>query len=168
MNKTIKTIIQYSLIIAVVILIRIFVMTPIIVNGRSMETTLYDNDVMILNILGYRINDIKRFDIIVIKYEDENIIKRVIGLPGEKVDYINNKLYINEKMVDDKIKVETSDFSSSDFTLDGVIPKDKYFVLGDNRGNSTDSRVIGLVDKKDILGKTNLILFPFKHFGIVK
>ena len=168
MNNTIKTICQYLLIIVIVIVIRIFVITPIQVNGRSMETTLYNNDIMILNILGYHLGGVDRFDIIVIKYQDEHLIKRVIGLPGETVKYKDNKLYINNKLNDDLIKNGTADFSTLDITEDGVIPKEKYFVLGDNRSNSSDSRVIGLIDKKDILGKTNIIIFPFKHFGLVK
>lgn len=168
MNKTVKTILEYVLIIAVVIAIRIYVITPIQVNGRSMESTLYDGDIMMLNIVGYHASGLKRFDIVVIKYQDEHIIKRVIGLPGEKVEYKDNKLYVNGKLTSDMIDVETTDFSTYDLTENGVIPDGKYFVLGDNRTNSTDSRIIGLIDKDDIMGKTNLILFPFKHFGTVK
>lgn len=168
MNSTVKNIIQYALIIAVVIVIRIFIITPVQVNGRSMETTLYNNDIMILNILGYHMGGLSRFDVVVIKYEDEHIIKRIIGLPGETVEYHDNKLYIDDKLVDDVITKDTSDFSTLDMVEDGIIPDNKYFVLGDNRDNSTDSRIIGLIDKKDIVGKTNIILFPFKHFGTIK
>ncbi len=99
MNSTIKTICEYLLIIAVVIVIRIFIITPIEVNGSSMENTLYDKDIMILNIIGYHTSGIRRFDIIVIKYGKEHLIKRVIGLPGETVEYNDNKLYINGKIV---------------------------------------------------------------------
>ena len=168
MNKTVKTIIEYVLIIAVVIVIRIYLITPIQVNGRSMESTLYNGDIMMLNIAGYHTSGLKRFDIVVINYQDEHIIKRVIGLPGEKIEYKDNKLYVNGKLTSDFIKADTSDFSTYDLTENGVIPDGKYFVLGDNRTNSTDSRIIGLIDKADIMGKTNLILFPFRHFGIVK
>ncbi len=168
MNKVVKTIIEYGLIIVAVIIIRIFVITPIQVNGDSMKTTLYDNDIMILNIIGYNLNGLKRFDIIVVDYENEHLIKRVIGFPGEKVDYIDNTLYINGKEIKDVVNINTEDFSTNELCEDGIIPKNKYFVLGDNRNISADSRTIGLIDKKDILGKTNLVLFPFKRFGIVK
>lgn len=167
-NKIVKTICEYLLVILVVIILRVFIITPIEVNGHSMETTLYDKDIMILNIIGYRTNKIKRFDIVVIKYQDEHIIKRIIGLPGETVKYINNKLYINDKYTDDIIDTDTENFSTYEITNDGIIPKDNYFVLGDNRDNSADSRIIGLINKKDIVGKTNLIIYPFKHFGLVK
>lgn len=168
MKKTIKTIIEYLILIIIVILIRIFVITPVEVNGRSMESTLYNNDIMILNILGYKMNGLKRFDIIVIKYKDEHIIKRIIGLPGEKVVYKNNTLYINNHVVKDVSKMVTNNFSTEQFAKDGIIPKNKYFVLGDNRSNSADSRIIGLIDSNKIMGKTNLIIFPFNHFKIVK
>lgn len=167
-KKKIKIICEYLFVILTVIILRTFIITPIEVNGHSMETTLYDNDIMLLNILGYRTKGIKRFDIIVIKFQNEHIIKRVIGLPGETVKYEDKKLYVNNQIIDDVIDNETSDFSTYDLTSNGIIPKDMYFVLGDNRNNSADSRTIGLIDKKDILGKTNLVIFPFNRFGIVK
>jgi signal peptidase I len=159
MNKTIKTIIEYLLIIVAVIVVRIFVITPIEVNGRSMENTLYDKDIMILNILGYHTGGIKRFDIVVIKYGDEYLIKRVVGLPGEVVEYSDNKLYSNDKLVKDVIKSGTSDFSTESIVEGGVIPENKYFVLGDNRGNSSDSRVIGFIDKKLMLRLRDYLFF---------
>jgi signal peptidase I len=168
MKNIIKTIVEYLLIIAIVVVIRVFVVTPIQVNGESMETTLYNNDIMILNILGYHTSGVKRFDIVVVKHQGEHLIKRVVGLPGETVEYRHDILYINDVLTNDVVSISTSDFSTFDILEDGVIPPNKYFVLGDNRGNSSDSRVIGLIDEKDILGKTNLIIFPFKRFGIVK
>jgi signal peptidase I len=168
MNKTVKTIGEYLLIIAFVIIMRIFIITPIEVNGRSMEDTLYNNDIMILNIVGYHASGLKRFDIVVIKYNDEHLIKRIIGLPGETVEYRDNLLYINGKVIEDVVDDTTADFKTLDMSDDGVVPDDMYFVLGDNRNNSSDSRVIGFISKDDILGKTNLILFPLNRFGIVK
>jgi signal peptidase I len=168
MKNIVKTICQYLAIIALVIIIRIFVVTPIEVDGRSMEDTLFDNDIMLLNIIGMKTSGINRFDIVVIKYENEYLIKRVIGLPGETVEYKDNKLYINDELTKDVVDVSTADFSTDVTLEDGIIPENKYFVLGDNRGNSADSRVIGLIDKKDIIGKTSFILFPLNHFGKVK
>jgi signal peptidase I len=168
MKNSIKTVLQYLSVIAFVIIIRIFIVTPIQVDGRSMEDTLHNNDIMLLNIIGSKTSGINRFDIVVIKYGEDYLIKRVVGLPGEKVEYKDSKLYINGELTKDAIDAKTNDFKTEYITDDGVIPKDKYFVLGDNRGNSADSRIIGLIDKKDIMGKTSFILFPFKHFGTVK
>lgn len=167
-NKRIfKEIIEYVLLILLVIIIRTFIVTPIKVEQNSMYPTLKPNDIMILNKIGYKLNGVNRFDIVVIKYEDEYLIKRVIGLPNEVIEYKNNKLYVNSSLIDEKfIKVETEDFTLEDIGVT-KIPNNKYLVLGDNRGKSIDSRVFGLIDKDMIQGKTNLIIFPFKNIGRV-
>ena len=168
MNKTLKTILEYSFIIVIVVIIRLFIITPIEVNGSSMEKTLYDNDIMLLNIIGYKTTGIKRFDIVVIKYGNDHLIKRVIGLPGEKIEFINDKLYIDGEHTEDVVSAKTGDYSTTLLKSDGIIPENKYFVLGDNRGSSADSRIIGFIDGNDILGKTSFIIWPLKHFGKVK
>lgn len=152
----------YIILIIIVLIIKLFVVSPIRVNGASMNNTLYDKDIMILDEISYRFNDIKRFDIVVVNTKDEYLIKRVIGLPGETIKYEDNTLYINGKKVEEKFDhKETNDFEA-------VVPEDKYFVLGDNRTNSTDSRIIGPITKNEIKGKTSLIIFPFSRFGNVK
>ena len=159
MKKFLKEYIPYVIVIILVILFKKYYYSPIKVNGDSMYSTLHDKDIMILDIVKYRHKDIKRFDIVVVDIKDEYIIKRVIGLPGEKVEYKNNKLYINGKLVKDNYgKGKTSDFYFK-------VPKGRYFVLGDNRGNSLDSRYFGAFKKNKILGKTNFTIFPFNRFG---
>ena len=93
---------------------------------------------------------------------DDTIIKRVIGLPGETVKYANNVLYIDGKEVETPIEFELTD----DFTMEAG--KDEYIVLGDNRNISKDSRIIGPVSKKNIKGKVNFVIFPFKDAGLIK
>ena len=160
-KNIIKEIFSYIVIILAVILFRTFLYSPIRVTGDSMIPTLYDGDIMILNKIGYRINGLNRFDIVVVKYQNEKIIKRVIGLPGDYVEYKYDILYINDKKVEETYKRDiTNDFSLESLGYE-VIPEGKYLVLGDNRGISKDSRIIGLVDKDDIQGYTNLIIFPF-------
>jgi len=160
LKRFIKEYVPYVLIIIVVLLIKHFVVSPIRVNGSSMEDTLSNNDIMILDRISYRFTNIKRFDIVVVSTEKELIIKRVIGLPGESIEYIDNTLYINGK----KFKDEYAFGDTSDFSI--VVPKGKYYVLGDNRENSMDSRFFGAFTKNEILGKANLTLFPFTRFGI--
>ena len=91
-KKIIKEYIGYVIIIAIVLLVKEFIASPIIVSGDSMYSTLHDGDVMILDKMAYRNEEIKRFDIVVIKNGSRYIIKRVIGLPGETVKYIDNTL----------------------------------------------------------------------------
>ena len=114
---------------------------------------------MILDIIGYRTSRLKRFDIVVVDNGKDYLIKRVIGLPGEEIEYKDNKLYVNGKEVNDKYgNGKTSDFKVK-------VGKNKYFVLGDNRTNSLDSRYYGSFNKKKILGKTSFTVFPFNRFG---
>ena len=164
MNEKLKEVLSYVIVIILVLLVKQFIITPIKVNGTSMNDTLLNKDIMILDKISYRFTDIKRFDIVVIKKDKEYLIKRVIGLPGEKIEYKDNKLYVDGKVVDENFKHKETE----DFLLEETIPEDYYFVVGDNRPDSLDSRVIGLIKEEEILGKTSLTLFPFNRFGIKK
>ena len=162
-NNTLKELIPYLIIVVVVFLVRTFLFTPIRVNGDSMYDTLNDGDTMILNKIGMKLNDIERFQIVVIKTHDTYLIKRIIGLPGETIEYKDGKLYINNKIMKDPY---FKDNNTNDFEK-VKIPKNHYYVMGDNRSVSIDSRLIGTVDINDIMGTTKLVLFPFSDFGIV-
>ena len=164
MNKILKDIIEYAIIIIAVLLFRAFLFSPIRVTGDSMVPTLQDGNIMILNKIGYRIKGLNRFDIVVINYDNEKIIKRVIGLPGDTVEYKEDKLYINGKFIEENYTRKETE----DFYLDEKIPEGKYFVLGDNRPISKDSRIIGLIDKKDIAGYTSIVIFPFNKIKNAK
>lgn len=155
----VKEFLPYFIIILVVVLIKMFVVSPIRVNGASMNPTLNDKDIMILNEISYRFSDIVRFDIVVVKEENEYLIKRIIGLPGEKIEYKDNKLYIDGKYVKEDFKhMETMDFSTT-------LGEDEYFIMGDNRTNSTDSRIFGPVSRDKIIGKTSFTILPISRFG---
>lgn len=162
MKKFIKEIIPYLIIAIVVIVIRTFIATPVIVVGDSMNPTLKDGNLLLLNKFDYKFNDIERYDIVVIKTKKEELIKRIIGLPGEHIEYKDNSLYINNKKTKSEYNFKTDDFKLEDICNCTEIPEDKYLVLGDNRGNSLDSRLLGLIDKKDIKGSTHISIFPVK------
>lgn len=167
-KELIKKIYPYIIVVIVVVLIRCFIVTPAVVDGQSMEDTLYNNNVVILNKLDYKLNDIKRFDVVVLKYNGEKLIKRVIGLPGEHVEYKDGNLYIDGFLIEDTYgKTGTDDFKLE--TLGYLnIPGDMYFVVGDNRSNSADSRILGLIKKEDILGSVSYRIFPLTKIGRVK
>ncbi len=162
MNKFIKDIIPYIVIIVVVVLIRTFIITPVIVSGDSMVPTLKNKQLLLLNKIDYRFNNINRFDIVVIRVDKNEIIKRVIGLPGETIEYRNNSLYIDGHELTSDYNFETDDFTLKSICNCDKIPQDKYLVLGDNRSVSADSRIIGLIDKKDIEGSVQISLWPIK------
>lgn len=159
--KIIKELNSYLLIIFIVLVIRIFIFTPVIVSGESMVPTLKGGELMILKKYD---KSYKRYDIVVISkhVEGEELIKRVMGLPGERIKCYDNKIYINDQVIEDIYGYGiTDDFSEY------VLGDDEYFVMGDNREISLDSRLIGIIKKNEIEGKTNFIIFPFKSFGKV-
>ena len=159
--KFLKELLPYISIIIVVILIRIFLFSPALVSGSSMENTLYDGELVIVNKIGLK-SGIERFDIVIVKIGNELLIKRVIGLPNEKIEYRDNILYINDEVMETPIEFE----KTLDFTH--MIGDNEYFVMGDNRDVSQDSRVLGAFSIENIKGKVDLVLFPFNKIGFVK
>ena len=156
-----KDFLPYIIIILVVVLIRTFIATPVRVDGISMNPTFDNGDILVLNKM---VKKFQRMDILVFDYKGDRLIKRLIALPGEKVSIKDNKLYINDEEIKDyQDKVETKDYS-----LDITIPEGYYFVLGDNRYESLDSRYIGLISKKDIKGIASVRIFPFNKFTFIK
>lgn len=154
-----KEFVPYLIIILFVVFLKAYVISPIRVNGVSMNPTLDDRDIMLLDEVSYYFIDIHRFDIVVIRQDDEYLIKRVIGLPGEEIHYEDDKLFIDGEYVEeDYDRKETSDFSTK-------LGENEYFVMGDNRTNSTDSRIFGPVSKEEIVGKTSFTILPFSRFG---
>lgn len=157
--KNTKELLPYIIILIVVLLVRTFIATPIKVNGNSMYKTLDGTEFMILNKLA----KINRYDIVVVDTKSDELIKRVYGLPGEKISIENNSIYINDKKIEDVYAYgETSNYESI------TLGSDEYFILGDNRAVSLDSRTIGPVKKSQIKGTTNFILYPFSRFGKVE
>ena len=174
----------YLIIIFFVVIIRMFFASPVRVNGTSMYPTLQEGDNMILYKLSKRTRGIKRFDIVVVKTEKDEIIKRVIGLPGETVKYevtedeesgknvahlyIDGKI-IEEEFISDEAKAQTcKNFETLICASEYIVPENEYYVMGDNRGDSMDSRIIGSVSFDKIKGITNIRFFPFNRMGKVK
>ena len=167
MKKFIKEIYSYVLIVVFVILFRSYIATPVRVDGDSMNDTLINNDILILNKMDKKY---ERFDIVVINYNNTKLVKRIIGLPGENIEYKDNTLYINDKEYKDIETSRTKDFSIKELYEVEKIPEDTYFVMGDNRNNSLDSRDyrVGFINKEDIVGVTVFRIYPFNSIGSVK
>mgnify|MGYP004455912191 FL=1 len=162
--EKIKDSISFIIIILIIIIIRLFIVTPVRVDGPSMNDTLHDGDILLLDKYD---NKYERFEIVVFNYSGERLIKRVIGLPGEVVSYKNNKLYINGNEIEDNYGLGyTENFELKDLNLT-KIPDNEYLVMGDNRNDSLDSRYFGTISKDKILGSVKYRLFPFNKFGKV-
>ena len=172
-KKIIKEVYPYIVIIISVALIRTFIVAPVLVSGDSMKPNLNNLEMLLIRKIGYNSSAIDRFDIVVIKTineegKKEEIIKRIIGLPGEHIYYKKNKLYVNDKLVEEPyIFRDTMDFNLEEICTCDIIPEGKYLVLGDNRPISKDSRTIGLIDEKDIVGKASIRIWPFTKIGSI-
>ncbi|UXR70093.1 MULTISPECIES: signal peptidase I [unclassified Staphylococcus] len=177
-KETMEWIISIGLALLIVGLLYTFIIRPYNVQGDSMDPTLKDGDRLIVNKIGKTLGHLDNGNVIVFHADESaDYVKRIIGKPGDHVEYKNDQLYLNGKKVDEpylayNLKHKTYDeitgpLNSQDLQgSDGKykIPKDKYLVLGDNREVSKDSRTIGLIDKDQIVGKVSLRFWPVSDF----
>ena len=158
---------------AIIIPVRYFLIQPFYVNGASMEPSFHDHEYLIIDEITYRLREPQRGEIVVFKYPrdpSQYFIKRIIGLPGEKVEVKDGGIYVYTGETNRRVKLDESylpegleTYSASEgiFELSG----DEYYVMGDNRGYSKDSRSFGAVKKSFIVGRVLLRGWPFSRFG---
>ncbi|HEY4553874.1 MAG TPA: signal peptidase I [Bacillaceae bacterium] len=155
--------------IGIAIIVRTFLFSPYIVEGISMEPTLHNHERLFVNIAAIKMGEVKRGDIVIIKGENLNYVKRVIGLPGDVIEMRNDHLIVNgitlqepylaenKKAADSKGWPLTEDFGPL------TVPSGEYFVMGDNRQRSMDSRNgLGLIKEESLIGKSEFVIFPLK------
>lgn len=163
--------------IIIFVFIRTFFFSNYVVEGESMMPTLENGNKLIVNKIGTHIGELHRFDVIVFHHsKEEDFVKRVIGLPGDKIEYHDDELYINGEKVSepylDKYRKEalgsmlTGDFTLMELTGTETVPEGKLFVLGDNRAKSWDSRHYGFVSIDQVVGKVNLRYWPIEEMDI--
>ncbi len=157
------------------VVIRGFLLIPVPVTGNSMDQTLSQGDMVLME----KFSKVRRFDVIVFQQSDGTIyIKRVIGLPGDEIRYEKDQLYINGNKIsesfltnnrnhDHQVSPYTTDFQLEELIGEKKLRPNEYFVLGDNRRISKDSRSFGTVQSKDILGKAQAVYYPIKHIKII-
>lgn len=142
-----------------------------VVQGQSMENTLFDHDNLIIDKLSYHFVNPKRFDIIVfpIRTSEKYYIKRVIGLPGETVQIKEGNIYINSELLKEDFGKEIINFGGT-ASVPITLKEDEYFVLGDNRNHSSDSRDpdVGVISEDAIIGKAWVRIWPLKRLGFAK
>ncbi|MBQ3513692.1 MAG: signal peptidase I [Lachnospiraceae bacterium] len=151
-----------------------FVVQRDVVDGESMMNTLQDEDNILVDKLTYQFSDPQRFDIVLFPYgegdEELCFIKRVIGLPGETVQISRSgDIFINGEYLDEDYGLEEIQQDKRYLAADGyTLQEDEYFVMGDNRNNSYDSRQIGGIKREDIIGRAVFRIYPLKSIGLVK
>lgn len=175
MKEIIKELAGWLLYIVLIIAFTWFVVTFVgqrkEVSGSSMETTLSDKDQLIVDKMTYRFRDPKRYDIVVFPYQYQDntyYIKRIIGLPGETVQILSGMVYIDGMRLDEHYgneMMENPGIAEEPLTLD----ENEYFVLGDNRNNSSDSRAsdVGLIHRKDLIGRAWIRVWPLSQIGVI-
>ena len=174
MNNVVKEILSTIAYLAVIFVLTFLFITFIAqrteVSGSSMEPTLQDGDSLLVDKLSYRFTDPHRYDIVIFPYQygtKQYFIKRVIALPGEtvRVDY-DGKIYINGAVLEENYGAEVI-MDPGRAATEITLGEDEYFVMGDNRNHSMDSRdvSVGNIHKKDILGRALIRIFPFSSFG---
>ncbi len=172
-KKGMPMLLQLVLLIVVIVVLR-NVMGTVLVKGSSMEPNFYHGDFVFINKLSTSLGTPKRGDVVICRMEDEgkNLIKRIIGLPGdeidirEKVDGETYTLYRNgEAVTEEYIKEPMDSKGTQEYPY--TVPENSYFVMGDNRNASSDSRreSVGAIAKKDLMGKVVFRLYPFSDFG---
>ncbi|HET6872726.1 MAG TPA: signal peptidase I [Sporolactobacillaceae bacterium] len=177
-NEVFEWIKALAVAVIIAVVIRSFIFTNYVVEGQSMMPTLQDGNRLIVNKIVYHISEPKRYDIIIFHATPtEDYVKRVIGLPGDKIEYKNDVLYVNGKKVPEpylnqyKSQLTSGDLTQN-FTLKQdtgrtTVPKGKLFVMGDNRRNSVDSRIFGFVDMSKVVGKVDLRYWPLNEISLV-
>lgn len=171
-RELLSWILYIGIILVVTILINTFVGQRTRVDGSSMLPQLVDGDNLIVDKISYRFTDPTRFDIIVFPYQYRNntfYIKRIMGLPGETVQIIDGRFFVNGEQIEDN-------FGNAQMSNPGIaalpitLGANEYFVLGDNRNHSQDSRDqnVGVLHRSDILGRAWLRIWPFNSFGIIQ
>lgn len=160
--------------VAIFLFIYLLVLQPHKIKGSSMHPNFPDGEYLLTDKVTYRFGEPKRGDVIVFKAptnEGEEFIKRIIGLPGEKVSVKNSVIYINGSPLNEGYIGGNVVTSAGNFLQEGgevIVPEEEYFVLGDNRSHSSDSRTWGFVAKKKITGRAWLIYWPIKSAGVIE
>lgn len=157
---------------AIVVPIRYFLIQPFYVQGASMEPNFLDGDYLIIDEISYRLNEPERGDVVVFKYPldtSQFFIKRIIGLPGETVRIEDGRIFIVGGESREKIILNESDYLQNAYTAGGIevtLNDNEYFVLGDNRGSSSDSRKWGVLPRGMIIGRAWVRAWPFNRLGV--
>ena len=159
----------------IIIPVRYFLIQPFYVKGASMEPTFYDHEYLIINEISYRFNEPERGDVVVYKYPrdpKQYFIKRIIGLPGETMEIKDGEIFIYNKEYPTGQKLEEKFYLSEDIVTSGdkntILKDSDFFVLGDNRKSSLDSRNFGPLPREMIVGKVFLRGWPFDRVGLFK
>ena len=158
---------------AVCTVLYLFLITPHEVVGKSMDPSFKNGEYLIANKLAYRIGEPQRGDVIIFRHSaTQDYIKRIIGLSGDEISLKDGRFYVNGILLDETAYLDPAVYTNGGAVLkEGetfVVPEGEYFVAGDNRPHSSDSRTFGSIEKTDIKGKAWIVYFPFNQFRLIE
>ncbi len=174
--QTVSSILEFLKTVAIIVLVAFFVrfylVQPFVVEGSSMEPNFHNGEYLLVDKISYRLNPPKRGDVIVLHPPSSpqlNYIKRIIALPGEKIDIRSGEIFVNQAKIDEQYipKELTLVKHTQAANFSQLLGETEYFVLGDNRDHSSDSREWGMVPRENIIGRAMLVVFPVNNFGLV-
>ncbi len=160
-------------ILAIMVMIYLFIMSPQEINGASMEPNLHNGEYILTNKIEYKLRDPKRGDVVIFKSprnKDIDYIKRIIGEQGDRVALKNGSYYVNGMKLDESYLAPNTYIGGGNYLREGseiIVPEGRYFVSGDNRGHSSDSREFGPIAKEDFIGKAFFRYWPFSQAGLI-
>jgi len=156
------------------LLFRAFILQPFVVEGNSMETNFHNKEFLLVDRISYKFREPQRGDVIIFRFprnQADDYIKRIIGLPGETVRIQASQVFINNQIIyEDYLQPMSQTLIGSDPAnfLEKTLGSEEYFVMGDNRSNSSDSRDWGMVPKANLIGRAWLTVYPFQNFSLVQ
>lgn len=169
LQSWLKTASAFDAILIIGLFCRFFIIQPFVVDGPSMEPNFYDKEAILVDKISWKLRTPARGEIVIFKappQPNEDYIKRIIGLPGETVTIENNKILINNKELSEVYLPANG--LSTDESYEKTLSASEYFVMGDNRPHSSDSRVWGAVPKQNLIGRAVVIVFPLDKIGAVQ
>lgn len=161
-------------VLAILVMVYLFIMSPQEINGASMEPNFHNGEFILTNKVLYKFREPTRGDVVIFKSplnKEIDYIKRIIGLPSDTVQLKDNAFYVNGQKVEEPYLSPNTPIYGGSYLREGqsiVVPAGTYFVSGDNRPHSSDSREFGPVAKEDFIGVAILRYFPFSRMGVIQ
>jgi signal peptidase I len=166
-----STVRAFDIILIIGLVIRLFIVQPFIVDGISMENNFHNREAILVDKISYHFRTPIRGEVVIFiapKSPSDDYIKRMIGLPGDKVKIVDGKVYVNGNLLNESFLTPGNQTPVDVEMTETTIPANNYFVLGDNRPRSSDSRDWGMLPKEDMIGRAVLAVYPFNMFGLIQ
>ncbi|PXW92652.1 signal peptidase I [Streptohalobacillus salinus] len=166
-KKVLSFFVLFITLVITMLFVRQYIFKTAIVDGKSMMPTVNDEQTILYNRLSYLFSEPTRGDVVVIEKENRTYIKRIIGLPQETIEVIDQQLYINQVPYQQAFITDAQSFWTHDI-VETMIPKSYYYVMGDNRRNSRDTRnSLGFIHRDEIIGRAELIIYPISSWQVI-